>query len=145
MLPSRMTRSERKSQEAANRAAKLSRRPVAVLNPLPGGVTHLSPERAFHHVQSGAAAWRLSAGGPVIEFIGSRHDAAARMAAYHQARNLDAAVGSGIASHDQIAALPAVRPADLLAPSPRRNFGWQSSVYRSPRAVSPHRLKGGLA
>lgn len=119
------SRSELRRLRDLQHAAKAVRRQkIRVLNPIhPGDMIPL--EAAVRHVARGAAQWVALAGGERgIEFVGHAQRSAEASAIANRA------VHSSIATPAQVAGLPMVRPGDVLAPSPRRNFASEHSVHR---------------
>lgn len=128
------SRSElRRLRDLQHQARMIRRQKVRVLNPINPG-DRIPLEAAVRHVERGAARWVEVGGEACIEFVGhARQSAEANASA-------DRVVRTGVASSAMIAALPCVRPADLLGPSPRRNHGFSRSVYSDLRE-SPQRLR----
>lgn len=131
------SRSElRRLRDLQHQAKLIRRQKVRVVNPLEASNNDRIPlEAAVRHVSRGAAKWQTVAGEQCIEFLGhARQSAEANAAA-------DRAVRTGVATPAMIAALPCVRPGDLLAPSPRRNFGFDRATFHDTARTSPHRLR----
>lgn len=118
---SSMSRSERKHLDGLKAQARAFRRQtIRILNPMPGGVTRIPLEKAVKHVARGAARWVTVKGGErTIEFGGHQRDTAERV---------QRQIHSTIATDDQMAELPLLKPREMLAPSPRKHFWSKSSV-----------------
>lgn len=90
---------------------------IKILNPTPGGATHIGIERAKRHVRNGRAQWE---GGAAIRFIAEHHRGlAARRDSQLRveiATNLDRAVNQGMASNRQMRGVPIINSRELLAP-----------------------------
>lgn len=116
-----MSRSERKHLDGLKAQARAFRRQtIRIKNPMPGGVTRISLERAVKHVARGAAEWVTVAGGErCIEFTGHQREAAERV---------QRQIHSTIATDDQMQQLPLLKPREMLAPSPRKHFWSKTSV-----------------
>lgn len=129
------SRSElRRLRDLQHQAKLIRRQKIRVLNPINPG-DRIPLEAAVRHVSRSAAKWATVGGEQCIEFYGHvRQSAEANAAA-------DRAVRTGTATPAMIAALPCVRPGDLLAPSPRRHFGSANSV----RKIGQGRTEGERA
>ena len=129
------TRSElRRLRDLQHQARVIRRQRIPILNPVAGGNTNIPLEAAVRHVARGAANWVDTPAGRAVEFVDH-----VRIKAEANAAS-DRLVHSSVASPAMIAALPCVRPGDLLAPSPRRRFGSIKAVYSDLR-TSPQRLR----
>lgn len=103
---------------------------VKILNPLPGGASHIGEKRAARHVRRGIADW---VGDNSIRFREAHHRRRAaesnsgqqlekKIAEFKRtAGDYDKASHGGIASSEQLAGIPIVKPRELTAPKGRLN------------------------
>lgn len=101
---------------------------VKILNPLPGGASHIGEKRAARHVRRGIADW---VGDNSISFREAHHRRRAaesnsgqrlaeRLATMGEtAGGYHVASHRGIASDKQLAGIPIVKPRELTAPRGR--------------------------
>lgn len=91
---------------------------LKVLNPIPGGATHISYRRAARYIRAGRA--ELIKGG-LLRFREDHHANRAAAAQRHTCGGYDRGVRNGIATDEQLAGVPIVKPRELTAPRGRLN------------------------
>lgn len=109
--------------------------PVSIQNPPPGGSEYCTLRRAHSFVFHGRAEWITYEQSIRFRSRAEEQSHVAAIAA-HAARaeaeaTHDREVHRYIATLDQMRGLPMVTPDRIIAPSPRKEFGWRASVDRS--------------
>lgn len=96
---------------------------VRILNPVPGGATHIGLKRAQRYIKSGCATL---VGGNCLRFNEAHHarraaqqSANSQISARHTDGGYSRAENTGIASAKQLAGIPVVNGRELTAPSKR--------------------------
>jgi hypothetical protein len=93
---------------------------IRILNPVPGGATHIGLKRAQRYIKSGCA---VLIGGKCLRFNEAHHARKAAQASAISPKHTDGgynrAASSGIASARQLAGIPVVNGRELTAPRKR--------------------------
>jgi len=115
---------------------------IAILNPVIGGVNRVGAGRAARLVKSGRAEWDGKPGQSPIRFKQShhRHIAAQKQAALPR-EGYDRM--NRLLTYEELAALPVVKPRELVAPRGKRVIRPQIISVAATNYV-PERLRSGL-